>query len=286
MKLLTLNTHSWLEVHQLNKLMTLAGFIVDHDVDVIALQEVNQHQNYFEASTPASFVPATNNYPLREDNTALILVRLLEQLGSTYQWSWSATHLGFGMYEEGLAILSKAPIDDIRMLDLSPTYTFNDVPKRGSLAIKIQDRGLSLWLATAHLSWWLDTDQKTQLFAPEFTQLDTQLRQLAAADQAPAIILGDFNNDQALRQEGYDFITAKGWHNTRDTATHVKGSSTVHKTIHGWDKVTQAMTLDYIFASCPITFDEHQVIFADDTDQAISDHSGIYASFDTANLTH
>lgn len=42
MRFLTLNTHSWCEIHQIDKIRTLAQFIVDQQVDVIALQEVNQ----------------------------------------------------------------------------------------------------------------------------------------------------------------------------------------------------------------------------------------------------
>ncbi len=42
MLFLTLNTHSWCEPHQIVKIHELARFIADRQVDVIALQEVNQ----------------------------------------------------------------------------------------------------------------------------------------------------------------------------------------------------------------------------------------------------
>ena len=42
MRFLTLNTHSWCEIHQIAKIRTLAKFIIEQQVDVIALQEVNQ----------------------------------------------------------------------------------------------------------------------------------------------------------------------------------------------------------------------------------------------------
>lgn len=42
MKLMTLNTHSLSESDEKNKLQTIANFILNHDVDVICLQEVNQ----------------------------------------------------------------------------------------------------------------------------------------------------------------------------------------------------------------------------------------------------
>ena len=42
MRFLTLNTHSWCEIYQIAKIRTLAKFIIEQQVDVIALQEVNQ----------------------------------------------------------------------------------------------------------------------------------------------------------------------------------------------------------------------------------------------------
>lgn len=45
MKLMTLNTHSWQEEKQLEKLDVVAQAIIEQGCDVVALQEVNQHQN-------------------------------------------------------------------------------------------------------------------------------------------------------------------------------------------------------------------------------------------------
>ena len=55
MRFLTLNTHSWCEIHQIDKIRTLAQFIVDQQVDVIAVQEggegtrraVEEHAGHF-----------------------------------------------------------------------------------------------------------------------------------------------------------------------------------------------------------------------------------------------
>lgn len=42
MKILTLNTHSWLEAHPLEKLTQLANHILKEEYGLIALQEINQ----------------------------------------------------------------------------------------------------------------------------------------------------------------------------------------------------------------------------------------------------
>lgn len=280
MKILTLNTHSWLEINQIDKLLDLAQFIAQQDIDVITLQEVNQHQNFFEAASTPGFVVTCNDRPIREDNYALLLVRLLEQLGHHYHWSWVATHLGFEMYEEGLAILSKVPLNRTKALDLAPSFGFFDIQKRFALAAEIIVDGQPLWFATCHLSWWVNDGQS--LFEHEFGLLDQQLREML---DGPAFIMGDFNNDSALREQGYDLVLSRGWQDARHLATRVEGDATVHKAIHGWDDVPTAMTLDYIFTSEPIDFETHQVVFADNTPHAISDHSGVLASFDPQQLS-
>lgn len=55
---MTLNTHSLSESDEKNKLQTIANFILNHDVDVICLQEVNQsitaksvHKRLFNSNT-------------------------------------------------------------------------------------------------------------------------------------------------------------------------------------------------------------------------------------------
>ena len=59
MKLLTLNTHSWLEVHQIPKIFELAQFIVREQVDVVALQEVNQFVKSPAVDAPLGFARIT-----------------------------------------------------------------------------------------------------------------------------------------------------------------------------------------------------------------------------------
>ena len=46
MKLLTLNCHSWQEENQIEKIKYLAKIIKEKQYDVIALQEVSQHNKF------------------------------------------------------------------------------------------------------------------------------------------------------------------------------------------------------------------------------------------------
>ena len=57
------------------------------------------------------FIQASGEmYPLlKEDNFAYLIVQLLKERGLHYYWSWTANHIGYDEYDEGVAILSKTP---------------------------------------------------------------------------------------------------------------------------------------------------------------------------------
>ena len=100
MKLLTLNCHSWQEKNQIDKIKYLAKAIKENQYDVIALQEVSQKK--FSKKVVGK---------IRKDNFALLLIKELELLNETnYDYFWDYSHIGYGIYEEGLALLSKHKI--------------------------------------------------------------------------------------------------------------------------------------------------------------------------------
>lgn len=59
MKVLTLNTHSWLEAQQKEKLEIIVERIMKADYDIIALQEVNQLSHNAVIETPENFLFVT-----------------------------------------------------------------------------------------------------------------------------------------------------------------------------------------------------------------------------------
>ena len=101
---MTLNTHSLSESDEKNKLQTIANFILNHDVDVICLQEVNQSMTAKSVSTDSSYV---GRDIIKEDNYALGLSRLL---GDQYNWNYIPVKVGYDKFDEGVAIFSKYPI--------------------------------------------------------------------------------------------------------------------------------------------------------------------------------
>ena len=107
MKAITLNTHSWMEEEPQEKLAQIVDFLATQEADVIALQEVNQLISAKEIIPDDYFCPQENQYPIREDNFAYLIVQALRKRGLNYYWSYSRAHVGYDIYDEGMAILSK-----------------------------------------------------------------------------------------------------------------------------------------------------------------------------------
>lgn len=275
MKLLTLNTHSWLEVHQIPKIYELAQFIAQEKIDVVALQEVNQFIHSPVTEAPAHFGGGADR-PVRADNYALLLNQFLAKLDQPYHWGWSVAHRGFGRYDEGVAVLTRPPFQRLEMLDLSPSHTYEDVPRRVAIAAQLGAEFGGIWVASVHMSWW--ALGAAPLFADEFTQLETQIRELAGG--APVILAGDFNNAAQVTGEGYDLMQDRGWIDTYQVAEQVTGEFTVHKSIHGWDNLNQALRIDLVLTDRPTRVTTHDVIFPDTDETAISDHSGLLLTLD------
>ena len=108
MKLLTLNTHSLQEENYEQKLEWFIEGILQEKPDIIALQEVNQTSDAAVAEDilweGLYSIPA--QVPLKQDNHAAQVVYRLRQAGVVGHWVWLPIKLGYGKYDEGVALLS------------------------------------------------------------------------------------------------------------------------------------------------------------------------------------
>lgn len=279
-KALTLNTHGWVELFQIPKIKTLAHYIIDQDIDIVFLQEITQHQETDPAEKLTNYHSATNR-AVHHDNYAYLLTRFLHTMGANYHWSWLDAHQGWGSYDEGVAILTKTkPHRVVPIIMDDHKYTYQDVWRRAALAAHLTIDDQPLWVANTHMNWWhMDG---LHLFEKDFNHLNTELRNLAG--NTPILLAGDFNNSPDTPNEGYDQIINLGWHDAYTRAQHTDGEHTVHKKISGWENATQAMRIDYFFTSTPLEAESCQVVFKDDTPDAISDHSGVLLTFNTNQL--
>ena len=49
--------------------------------------------------------------PIHKDHYVRLLVEKLSEQGKNYYWTWAYNHIGYDRYHEGVAILSKTPIE-------------------------------------------------------------------------------------------------------------------------------------------------------------------------------
>ena len=100
MKLMTLNCHSWQEENQLDKIKILAERIKKEQYDVIALQEISQHID-------GEYISEN----IKSDNYVQVLINELNNINEdSYKYVWDFSHIGYDVFEEGLAILSRHKI--------------------------------------------------------------------------------------------------------------------------------------------------------------------------------
>ena len=86
MKLLTLNSHSLLEEDYLKKTQIFVEEILQENIDVFALQEVNQsHDDKILAKNPHNYYGTSI---LKQNNHALYIADLLAKQGKNYHWIW------------------------------------------------------------------------------------------------------------------------------------------------------------------------------------------------------
>ncbi|WP_422661162.1 endonuclease/exonuclease/phosphatase family protein [Paenibacillus sp. EC2-1] len=269
MKLLTLNTHAWIEENQLEKIEQLAHFINEHDFDVISLQEVNQLMQ--EEALPASeltyFYEAEENTVVKVDNYAYVLRR---QLKHEYYWSYIPVHTGYEKYDEGLAILSKTPIQEAFGAYVSNLRDYDNYRTRKIIGIKTVAAGIDTWFVNGHFGWWQDVEEP---FKPQWEHSLAVMEKYIASK--PAFIMGDFNNAAHIEGEGYSLVTQSGWQDCYELAAQKDDGFTVVKAIAGWEENEQKLRIDYVFTNREIPVLSSKVVLNGTDHPVVSDHSGV-----------
>ncbi|MGL5575422.1 MAG: endonuclease/exonuclease/phosphatase family protein, partial [Sarcina sp.] len=188
MKILTLNCHSWQEEEQLKKIKYLAKVVAEKNYDIIALQEVSQSIN-------SKYIDSENI--LKEDNFIVILLSELKKIGcNDYNFVWDYGKFGYDTFEEGIAILSKHKLLDIETKYVSRSSSIKNWKSRKVIKANILYNNEKITVCTCHLGWWGDKDE------PLNEQID-KLSDFIRYDKK-CIVLGDFNSDAQIKNEGYD----------------------------------------------------------------------------------
>lgn len=259
MKLLTLNCHSWQEENQRDKISYLAKTINEKDYDVIALQEVSQSIN-------SEMLDSS----LRADNFAVILKEELDKYTKDkYNFFWDFSHIGYDIYEEGLAVFTKHKIVNKDSFFITESHDKNYWKTRKIVKVSIEADHTNLDVYSCHLGWWGDEEES---FENQVNNITKRINK-----DNISLLMGDFNNNAFIRNEGYDYLLEQGLKDTFQSAQNKDSGITVKGKIAGWDENKEKLRLDLILCDRDIETKTSNVIFNGENKSVISDHYGVEA---------
>ena len=276
MTLLTLNTHSLQEENYAQKLDWFIEGILKEQPDIIALQEVNQTADAALADAALwegqYLIPA--QVPLRQDNHAAQVALRLRQAGVDCFWAWLPIKLGYGKYDEGVAILSLGrKITSAEAFPISKANDYHNWRTRAVLGVQVE--GMEDWFYSVHMGWWDDTEEP---FLTHWNTLGDHIK--FHRENGPVWLMGDFNAPDIVPSQSYVCIKADGWVDTHLTAAHKDSDFTVPGIIDGWrdklpDQNIRGMRLDYIFCSQEKEVLSSHIMFNGTVEPIVSDHFGV-----------
>ena len=273
MKLFTLNTHSLSGDDPQKNVATLAEFLADETPHVIALQEVNQIADEVAAafdSFPLAPVTGSPDVPIKKGNFLMTLSGLLSDMGIYYHMCYLPVKRGYGIFDEGLALLSTKTITNARCIPLGGCNDYGDWRTRAALLCEIPDLGITV--CNLHTS---RADDKDSSFLYEWERLKKNLPQ-----KHRIFLMGDFNCPAHLCGGGYEKIISDGYFDMYRLASKPIGCATVNDSIDGWRDVAvspDGMRIDFIFSNQ--RYENETVTYRSVLDgvcgEAVSDHFGI-----------
>ena len=287
MKLLTLNTHSLVEEEYEKKLSDFVDAISRELPDIIALQEVNQTCTQEAVSKQQNpkvwelYCPCKEGCIVRKDNHVFNVVKRLSEKGIFYYWTWLGMKLGYGKYDEGIAVLSKSPIVETDVFLISQINDYQNWKTRKIIGIRTKANPKD-WFYSVHMGWWQDEEEP---FEAQWKRICCHMK-----DRESVWLMGDFNSPAAVKEEGYELIKKSGWYDTFLSAVEKDSGITVEKVIDGWkDKidvkasdreendnpVINGMRIDQIWSSQEVVIKSSKVIFNGKKESVVSDHYGI-----------
>ena len=174
MKLMTMNVHSLVEKDYERKLVEFADVAAREKPDILALQEVSQLMS--EAVWPdeelEGFVRCREvSMPVRRGNYAAKLAGLLKERGFGCSWTWIGAKVGYGFYDEGLALFSRTPIAETDQFFISRSQDYQNWKTRKVLGIRTEAMKHT-WFYTVHMGWW---DDREESFLNQWTLLNETL---------------------------------------------------------------------------------------------------------------
>jgi len=218
--------------------------------------------------------PVPDAVTLREDNHAAQVASRLRQKGISCSWAWLPIKRGYGIYDEGVAIISlNRKICEVDCFPVSKCNDYENWKTRKVLGVCLE--GLDDWFYCVHLGWWKDPEEP---FLHQWKVLNSRIANKRS--RAPIWLMGDFNAPDCFRGEGYDAVLSSGWYDTYLLAASKDDGVTVPGVIDGWHARTEGskpngMRLDQIWCSRKRKILSSRVLFNGCPDEAVSDHFAV-----------
>ncbi len=248
MKILTLNLHCFAEENIKQNQQLISETILKHNVDVVLLQEV--------AQTRTSRIVFDD---VKEDNYGYILRQKLEIGGVNYFYHYKFGNQAFGLYDEGLGILSKTKLTDKTHFYISKTIDYNNWNTRVIVSAKTLIENKEIVFTSAHLGW----SDGTEVFEDQVDKLVDNLNR-----EDINIVGGDYNISPGTKE--YNHIIGKGFidlfYNNQEeyfnVPTHVKDI----------DEKDGSSRIDYIMSNSKFRIISRKLMF---NKNKVSDHYGV-----------
>ena len=287
MKLLTLNTHSLAEAEYEKKAQYCWKVLAEERPDVMAFQEVNQTAGGeavpMEELLACGYTPCPGASPLvTRDNHGFCTAAWLWQNGFPCFWTWTPAKLGYGRYDEGTAVFSRRPIQEVSQAYLTGTRDYGNWKTRKALAVKTETEAGEGWFFSLHMGWWKDEEE------PFLCQWETLSKIAGPLRKCGDVwLMGDFNSPAQARGEGYDRIAKDGWEDAYAAALEKGGAITVPGAIDGWREgdAQDGLRMDLIWHGAPSgtrgwTVKRAGTIFDGKNRRTVSDHFGVMAEYE------
>jgi endonuclease/exonuclease/phosphatase family metal-dependent hydrolase len=183
LRIASLNLHCYQEPDARLKLEQIAFALRAMKVHAVALQEDAEHLTDLKQSRAGDF-----------------LAECLEKSGDVWHHEWLEAHIGFDVFREGASLLSTAPLERVRQIELSQGPL-----RRVALSAETTLGAGRLRLVTTHVSWpgsggAKEVDRLAEELGPE------------PPDCVATLIAGDFNASPTtpqvlrLRDAGFHIV--------------------------------------------------------------------------------
>jgi maltose 6'-phosphate phosphatase len=276
LKVLSLNLHTY-QQHQGDiwhvlqehgrEVYLIAEAIVRENIDVICFQEVGEHF-HDRITTP---------YGFSESNMAFRIQRKIGEIsGRRFHLFQDWSHIGFGSWREGAAILSRYPMHHCE----SPWVTWNKDP-RDLASRRITMCYLDIpWFGWVHIVN-AHMNCLESGFKGDFDYLKRLIHRRRLHNERGTLLMGDFNAPAG--EEAYRHIVWNGefidqWYDTNPCLffepSHVARA-------HGWEHRKEPRRIDFIFKHIrsSLRIAEMRLIFNGCFYPIVSDHFGCLARF-------